>query len=157
MIESVLYKNVKAVYKITQPDGMFYIGSSINLYTRLRSHKSRSRFNCNWNCLKIEILEEFSEINAKDLRIKEDFYIKKYWSDKIINIEKSSKGRNITGDKNPMKDRKVVENMLKNRDITGDRNPCWRGGLTKIKKTCPICLGNKQYYSKTCYKCKKKD
>jgi predicted GIY-YIG superfamily endonuclease len=35
MIEPKEYKNKQGVYMIVQPDGKYYIGSSIELYNRL--------------------------------------------------------------------------------------------------------------------------
>lgn len=92
------YKGMSGVYKLTNSRGEFYIGSSKDIYSRFRQHKCRNTMKDSIHNITAEILE-VSEVN---LRQKEQVYILKYWSDKILNIEKVSSGRDISGTKNPM-------------------------------------------------------
>jgi group I intron endonuclease len=161
MINGKIYKDVKAVYKITQSDGRYYIGSSTNLYTRIRSHKTfikknQSRLTDDWEKLEIEIIEEFVDITVKDIKKKEDYYLSLYWSDKILNIEKKSTGRSISGDKNPMRSKDIASKVSeKLRLRKGPNNSNWKGGLTQTKITCPTCNGRKHRESVVCRECKK--
>lgn len=95
-----IYKNICAVYRLTNSFGEFYVGSSINLYQRLRSHKSKNRMKEDFEKIKIDILEIVSD--KRLLKSRENHYLQKLWSDKILNIEKKSTGRDLYGKKNPM-------------------------------------------------------
>lgn len=68
------------IYKINYPDGTFYIGKSINLFSRLKSHASINRYSIDPkverekidNCT-IEILEH--HLNNDELIIREAHFI----------------------------------------------------------------------------------
>ena len=150
MIEPKLYNEISCVYKLTQEDGRFYIGSTKNLYRRLRTHKC-DKFKHNFHTLKLDILEV-----TDNLKERESFYIKTNWCNDIINIERKSTGRDISGNNNPMKNmetRKIVSEKNKI-SSTGENNKSWKGGITALKKICPVCQGYKNYSSKTCLKCR---
>ena len=144
MIEPLDYKRTQGVYKIYQPDGKFYIGSSVNLYNRLRGHKSifsknsrdylRIEYTCKWEDLEVEILEHTQNLNSKQLKDIEDVYIKRLWSDDILNKEKMSKGR----------------------DISLQKNPNWKNNISKNVKYC-ICNKIINNRSKLCYSCRAKE
>jgi predicted GIY-YIG superfamily endonuclease len=111
MIIPTDFKNKQGVYLITQPDGKFYIGSSIDLYGRFRQHKTyfnpgtkyykTINYNCNWHDLEVQILKETVGLSSKELKKIETNYLKKYWSENILNIEKKASGRDISDEKNP--------------------------------------------------------
>jgi len=162
MINCIDYKNSNpVVYMIVQPDGKFYIGSSVNLYNRLREHKSyitgkrkQVQYTCKWDELNLFILEEV--LNKDQIKDREQYYLNQYWNDFILNKEKRSRGRDINKDKNPMKleeVRRKVSDKMKTRK--GESSTCWRGGAVKIKTTC-FCGNKKSYYSITCIKCRNK-
>lgn len=100
------FKNKGGVYLILQSDNRYYIGSSCNLYSRLRSHKAfinkppRSRLTESFDLSEIFILE-YSELKGSRLRELEQIYINNLWSDNILNVEKSVFGRDINNNKNP--------------------------------------------------------
>ena len=111
MIEPKEYKDVQGVYMIVQPDGRYYIGSSVDLYNRLRAHKSyfspksrdykRIKYTCKWPELRFYILKKTKNLSIKKLRAVEKRYLDLYWSDGILNIEKKSAGRSIDRPNNP--------------------------------------------------------
>jgi predicted GIY-YIG superfamily endonuclease len=141
MIKPIDYKDIRCVYMLIQPDGRYYIGSTVNLYTRLRGHKScfskKSRdykkinYTCKWSELSLYILQkvEVSQI----LKDEEQKYLNIYWSDTILNKELKSKGRSISRTKNPN----------------------WLGGRCD-KKSCK-CGKQIDYRSILCYSCRAKD
>lgn len=161
MINPLDYKGKGGVYMITQPDGRYYIGSSKNLYGRFRQHKSYEhskrksyKFNFTFSDLSVVILE-YSTLTGRDLKMIEDKYIKDMWSEMILNKEDVALGRNIKGNRNPMKDESVSKKVADRLSMmTGIKNNNWKGGLVQIRTTCPKCGGHKYYYSKTCLKCR---
>jgi len=138
------YKGKQGVYLIRQPDGKYYIGSSVELYNRLRVHKTyfdynsrdyqRVKYTCRWNELDIEILQETTNLTSKELKSIEQTYIDKYWSEYILNSEKRSEGRTISKDKNPN----------------------WKGGVSVATKKCK-CGSTIKLYSNNCYSCTAKN
>lgn len=141
MIRALDYKNLQGVYLITSPNGQFYVGSSVDLYGRLRAHKTYFSKNCRdykkikWDCsfeeLEVKILKLTQNKTSKQLKKIENQYLELYWSDLILNKEKKSTGR----------------------DITESKNPNWRGG--KVDKTCQ-CGKVIKFKSKRCYSCNAK-
>ena len=84
---------MKCVYKLKCRDTNiteFYIGSSMNFYSRKKNHKSRSNnLNCNkycsplymfinvnggWENWEIEVIKEYKFITKKELTINEQYY-----------------------------------------------------------------------------------
>jgi predicted GIY-YIG superfamily endonuclease/DNA-directed RNA polymerase subunit RPC12/RpoP len=112
MIEPKKYKDIQGVYMIVQPDGRYYIGSSVELYNRLRAHKcyfspksrdyKRINYTCKWSELRFYILKKTDGLNKSQIKKAEQKYLDLYWSDGILNIERVTKGRDINGEKNPM-------------------------------------------------------
>ena len=90
-------KDIKSkIYKLLCNDGYFYIGSTISiLSTRLKNHKKDSKDSnsklythikkIGWENVKISLLEEFNNINKKDLLEKEYEYIRKENSEFCLN------------------------------------------------------------------------
>ena len=103
MIRPLDYKGISGVYKITQPDGRYYIGSSKDVYSRLRQHKSYLNTKCKWSPFTFqfdELIVEILEVTS-DVKTAENKYLNQLWSDDILNREENSTGRNIRKDKNP--------------------------------------------------------
>ena len=92
------YKGMSGIYRLTNSRGEYYIGSSKDVYNRLRSHKCLNTMNDSVHNIKVEILE----VTTTNLKEREHHYILTNWSEKIINKEKLTKGRDINGVKNPM-------------------------------------------------------
>lgn len=142
MIEPKEYKNKQGVYMIVQPDGKYYIGSSIELYNRFRAHKSyfspesrdyrKIAYTCSWSELNVYILKKTEGLNIKELRDIEKEYLDLYWSSGILNIENKSVGRSIHRSKNPN----------------------WIGGRCD-SKLCK-CGSSINYRSSMCYSCRAK-
>lgn len=111
MIEPKEYKGRQGVYMIVQPDGQYYIGSSIELYNRLRAHKTYLnpkaknyrliKYTCEWNELSVYILKYTIGLSQKQLKSLEQKYLDIYWSDSILNTERKSSGRSISKSANP--------------------------------------------------------
>jgi hypothetical protein len=142
MIEPKEYKNKQGVYMIVQPDGKYYIGSSIELYNRLRSHKScfspdsrdykKIEYTCDWSELNIYILKKTDGLNKSQIKKVEQKYLDLYWSDGILNTERKSTGR-LIGREN---------------------NPNWHQGRCE-SKVCK-CGSSINYRSSMCYSCRAK-
>lgn len=96
------------IYRIVNPDGQYYIGKTMNINSRLYSHKNLKRqsnkhlkesiIKHGWGSHVVEVLEEFSGVEP-DSNSKEMFWIRSYMSNR--NKWPDGRGMNLTdGGKN---------------------------------------------------------
>ena len=148
------------VYQITEPEsGTFYIGSSVNLKTRMIKHKSdfyndkqdnyykpfyvelRRLNKTISDCTKITLME-YDNITIKQLRGYENDFIKKYKNDEL-NFNKNrtqiTKKECLERMKNYYEENKneLIENMKKYFEENKEKINEWR----KYKNICEICNG----------------
>ena len=114
-IEKLMKDKPGIVYIITRSDGLQYVGITVNLNTRMKSHMRSSRFS--QGIESIEILYEGTYSEASDL---EEYFIQKYDTYKSgLNLTSSGKGKNDTekfntyGHKYSLKSRKKMSDSAK--------------------------------------------
>ena len=88
------------IYRISIGDYFYYGSTKHTLKRRLSSHKSKSKTEISklytkirelgWDCVKMELIEEYSCETKLQLREREDFFIKPYLQNSLCLNEKSA-------------------------------------------------------------------